>query len=229
MHEPSLLLHDAVHRLAIHEDAVLTSQQYPQPSIPECGMLLDQLAELLRPRRVGPPASSSRGRRPMQAGPVDAERLATPSFRDIWSYRSYTSDVFRPNGYGFKASRRISLSRTRFPIFCLSFLICSSFRASSSRGRLRRAFSAPSRNFSRQSSTSATVSSCVRAASATEVSPFKMLTTSATSRLAVHRSMGSIASPAIRHAIDEDDMMNEAVEEHHLVHVLIAELKKFEA
>ncbi len=32
--------------------------------------------------------------------------------------------------------------------------------------------------------------------------------------------------PAIREAIDDNDMMNEAVEEHHLVHVLIAELKK---
>ncbi|MGC4095724.1 MAG: hemerythrin domain-containing protein [Nitrospira sp.] len=32
--------------------------------------------------------------------------------------------------------------------------------------------------------------------------------------------------PAIRETIDEDDMMNEAVEEHHLVHVLIKELKK---
>ena len=32
--------------------------------------------------------------------------------------------------------------------------------------------------------------------------------------------------PAIREAIEEEDMMNEAVEEHHLVHVLIAELKK---
>ena len=32
--------------------------------------------------------------------------------------------------------------------------------------------------------------------------------------------------PAIRQEIDEDDMMNEAVEEHHLVHVLIKELKK---
>ena len=32
--------------------------------------------------------------------------------------------------------------------------------------------------------------------------------------------------PAIREEIDEDDMMNEAVEEHHLVHVLIKELKK---
>lgn len=35
--------------------------------------------------------------------------------------------------------------------------------------------------------------------------------------------------PAIRAEIDEDDMMNEAVEEHHLVHVLIAELKKLKA
>jgi len=35
--------------------------------------------------------------------------------------------------------------------------------------------------------------------------------------------------PAIRAEIDEDDMMNEAVEEHHLVHVLIAELKKLKS
>lgn len=32
--------------------------------------------------------------------------------------------------------------------------------------------------------------------------------------------------PAIRKEIDEDEMMNEAVEEHHVVHVLIRELKK---
>ena len=32
--------------------------------------------------------------------------------------------------------------------------------------------------------------------------------------------------PAIRKEIEEDDMMNEAIEEHHLVHVLIKELKK---
>ena len=35
--------------------------------------------------------------------------------------------------------------------------------------------------------------------------------------------------PAIRAEIDHDDMMNEAVEEHHLVHVLIAELKKLKS
>ena len=32
--------------------------------------------------------------------------------------------------------------------------------------------------------------------------------------------------PAIREAIEDGNMMNEAIEEHHLVHVLIAELKK---
>ena len=34
--------------------------------------------------------------------------------------------------------------------------------------------------------------------------------------------------PVIREEIDEDDLMNEANEEHHLVHVLIAELKKLD-
>ena len=34
--------------------------------------------------------------------------------------------------------------------------------------------------------------------------------------------------PAIRDGIDDDEVMNEANEEHHLVHVLITELKKLE-
>jgi hemerythrin superfamily protein len=34
--------------------------------------------------------------------------------------------------------------------------------------------------------------------------------------------------PAIREGIDDDELMNEATEEHHLVHVLIAELKELE-
>ena len=34
--------------------------------------------------------------------------------------------------------------------------------------------------------------------------------------------------PAIREGIEDDDLMNEANEEHHLVHVLIAELKKLD-
>ena len=35
--------------------------------------------------------------------------------------------------------------------------------------------------------------------------------------------------PAIRPEIDDEDLMDEAVEEHHVVHVLIAELKKMKA
>ena len=35
--------------------------------------------------------------------------------------------------------------------------------------------------------------------------------------------------PAIRAGIEDDEVMNEAQEEHHLVHVLIAELKELEA
>lgn len=34
--------------------------------------------------------------------------------------------------------------------------------------------------------------------------------------------------PAIREGIEDDTLMNEATEEHHLVHVLIAELKELE-
>ena len=80
MHEPPLLVQDSVHRLATHGVPVPESQQHPQPTIPERGMLLDQLAEPFCPRRVDPPAVSSRGGWPMQAGPADAEHLATPSF-----------------------------------------------------------------------------------------------------------------------------------------------------
>jgi hypothetical protein len=82
MHEPALLAQDSIHRLAIYGVPVSESQQHPQPPISERGMLLDQLAEPFRPRRVGPPAVSPRGGRPMQAGSVHAEHLATPSFRD---------------------------------------------------------------------------------------------------------------------------------------------------
>ena len=34
--------------------------------------------------------------------------------------------------------------------------------------------------------------------------------------------------PAIRDGLEDDELMNEAIEEHHLVHVLIAELKELE-
>ncbi|MDK2744096.1 MAG: hemerythrin domain-containing protein [Nitrospira sp. BO4] len=45
--------------------------------------------------------------------------------------------------------------------------------------------------------------------------------------LEVHADLEeTLIYPAIREAIDEDEQMNEAVEEHHLVHVLIKEVKK---
>ena len=45
--------------------------------------------------------------------------------------------------------------------------------------------------------------------------------------LEVHADLEErLVYPAIREEIEADDKMNEAIEEHHLVHVLIAELKK---
>ena len=45
--------------------------------------------------------------------------------------------------------------------------------------------------------------------------------------LEVHADLEErLVYPAIREHIDEDEKMNEAIEEHHLVHVLIKELKK---
>ena len=47
--------------------------------------------------------------------------------------------------------------------------------------------------------------------------------------LEVHAALEEeLMYPAIREQIDEDELMNEATEEHHLVHVLIAELKELE-
>jgi hypothetical protein len=43
--------------------------------------------------------------------------------------------------------------------------------------------------------------------------------------LEIHADVERLIYPAIREEIDADDMMKEAAEEHHLVHVLIAELK----
>ena len=48
--------------------------------------------------------------------------------------------------------------------------------------------------------------------------------------LEVHAALEEeLIYPAIRGQIDEDELMNEATEEHHLVHVLIGELKILDA
>jgi len=134
---------------------------------------------------------------PLQVRSAHVQHTTTASCRDNWSHGFHASDVVPSSGYGFKVSRKMSLSRTRSPIFCLSFLICSLLSVALSFGRVRRAFSAPSRNFSRQSATSATVNPCMRSLRPTDVTPFRMPTTKATRRLAVHRSMGITDSAAI--------------------------------
>ncbi|MBA5872693.1 MAG: hemerythrin domain-containing protein [Nitrospira sp. CR2.1] len=54
-----------------------------------------------------------------------------------------------------------------------------------------------------------------------------MIADRAIAELEIHAELEEqLIYPAIRRAIEDNDMMNEAVEEHHLVHVLIAELKK---
>ena len=98
MHEPPLLLQDPVHRLAIHDEPVLESQQHPQPPIPKRGMLLDQLMEPLGPRRISSLLSCAGCARPMQAGTTDSQDPTTMSFRDIRSRGSHASDVFRSKG-----------------------------------------------------------------------------------------------------------------------------------
>ena len=48
--------------------------------------------------------------------------------------------------------------------------------------------------------------------------------------LEVHAALEEkLIYPAIREQIEEDELMNEATEEHHLVHVLVGELKKLDA
>jgi hemerythrin superfamily protein len=61
----------------------------------------------------------------------------------------------------------------------------------------------------------------------TEGSEAAEIAATAIMELEIHAELEEkLIYPAIREEIDEDDMMNEAVEEHHLVHVLIKELKK---
>lgn len=117
----------------------------------------------------------------------DLKNSTDTSYRDARPNLFYSSDVGGTKGRPFTASLRISNSKTRSPIFALSRFSRSSLWASSSRGFERRAFSAPERNFSFQSSTSATVSPCCLAASCDVVSPRRIVRTRAARRFAVHR------------------------------------------
>ena len=58
----------------------------------------------------------------------------------------------------------------------------------------------------------------------------KEIAETAIQELEVHAELEEkLIYPAIREGIEGDDLMNEANEEHHLVHVLIAELKKLDS
>ncbi len=108
MHKPPLLFQYAIDRLPIDDDPIPKSQQHPQPPIPKRRILLDQLPQALRPRRIRHRASPVARSRPMQARAADTEDLATPPLRDTRHRASHASDGFRSKGYGFKASRNIS-------------------------------------------------------------------------------------------------------------------------
>lgn len=170
MHEPPLLFQYTMGSLPIDDDPIRAAQQSPQSPTSKDKVLLNPLPQPLRPRRV------SCLRRPavpsmlMRAGAAHPEHLTAPPFWDNRQRAIRPSHVFRSKRQGFNASHKILLSRARSPILCFSFLICSSFTASWSRGRLRRAFSA------RVETSPASL--YVRAASSSEVSPFRILTTS---------------------------------------------------
>src|SRR5581483_4897420 len=67
----------------------------------------------------------------------------------------------------------------------------------------------------------------LKACSRSSSSPKAESTKTAIQELEVHAQLEEkLIYPAIRAEIDEDEKMNEAVEEHHVVHVLIGELKK---
>src|ERR1700678_2054818 len=114
--------------------------------------------------------------------------------------RHHSSDVPGVVGRSLAAVCRISRSMVSSPTLRLKRLSSSSRNASSSLGRARSAFSAPSRKRSRQSSTSASFNPCRRAASAAVVSPLSKLITNAARRLAVQRCTSSaLCSSAMYH------------------------------
>src|SRR6266581_4999483 len=198
--EPPFERTDAIHGFRRDALALPKPQQGPEPPIPEGRVALNQCGdprrEALVQARRAPAVDAGRAPHPT---PGHRENPTASTRRHPGQCRSYSSDVFGAKGRSLLASFRMSRSRTSSPTFCLSFLICSSFRASSSLGRARSAFSAPSRNRSRHSSTSATVSPCFRAAACADVSPFKMLRISVARRFAVQRWGDSGVFSAMAH------------------------------
>jgi len=62
---------------------------------------------------------------------------------------------------------------------------------------------------------------------ATDAKAKQRIVETALTELDVHSTLEeALIYPAIRNEIDDDDLMDEALEEHHVVHALIGELKK---
>src|SRR5438105_12295680 len=129
MHQPALQLEHAIDGCAIHHEPLLAAQQRPELTIPKGRMLLNQFPQAVYPRRI-PHRPRARRRTAMQSRTGDAQDPTAPTLRNIRQGGPHPSEVFRSKGYGFKASRKISLSSTSSPIVCLSSLICSSRSAS---------------------------------------------------------------------------------------------------
>src|SRR5581483_8288151 len=198
MDEPALEPERAVDGFAVDWQTFVEPEQRSESAVAKGRMQQDQSLQACSQDLIhdGPVPSLCplAHRRARYAQPVTDPTLGNAR-HDLLQSPDVVGSVGRP----FAASRRMSTSRRSSPTFCLTFLICSSLRASSSFGRARSAFSAAKRKRSCQSSISATVSPCLRAASATDLSPRTMLSTKATRRFAVHRCTSSGTSAIAIH------------------------------
>lgn len=99
------------------------------------GMLLDQEVHLGFQLWLSALATAVWDRARLQTGTADVKHDADPPHRAAGKRLLHCSDVSGIGGWRLIASRMMSMSMTMSPIFCFNFLICSSFRASSSFGR----------------------------------------------------------------------------------------------
>jgi hypothetical protein len=108
------------------------------PSIPKGRMLMDQDAQPGQERRRHALAPPLAPRHSTDGHPVQSNDPADPAFRDVGKDCFQLSEGSPGERRCFAASLRKSRSNTSSD-FCLSFLTCSSFRASSSLVRAHRA------------------------------------------------------------------------------------------
>src|SRR6516162_2850536 len=206
MDQPALEFQHAVHGLTVDPQPLREAQQHPQPPITKGRISLDQLLDALGQCSVDPRWHRSQNRARPQPGARKPKHSTHPAHRHAGARPHHSSDVPGVVGRCLAASRRMSRSMVSSPTLRLSRLTSSSRSASSSFGRARSAFSAPRRNRSRHSSTSATFSPCRRAASAAVVSPLSTLITRAARRFAVHRCTSDCCSSAICHLASSLDL-----------------------